>query len=124
MFLLAEQAYWQAEHHRAEKEEIKRRADVLKRWARLVKGLQIRRRLQTQYQRADTGVNLHGDNRDMNVNGNPTRTQRIVVRVSSADPEPDSVLQSSHNATTSEVGGSHTEVRHPRAASCSVVAFN
>jgi hypothetical protein len=116
-----EQAYWQAEHHRAEKEESKRQADVLKRWARLVKGLQIRRRLQAQYQRADAGVNLHGDNRDTNVKGDPTGTQLIVTQVSTADPEPGSVLQGSHGAAASGVGGSDLEVRHPRVTSSLVV---
>jgi xeroderma pigmentosum group C-complementing protein len=43
------QAYWQAEHHRAEKEETKRQAEVLKRWTRLVQGLRIRQRLVEQY---------------------------------------------------------------------------
>ena len=119
--LLAEQAYWQAEHHRAEKEESKRQADVLKRWARLVKGLQIRRRLQAQYQRTDAGVHLHGGNHDAIVPGNPTGTQRIVFQVSTADPEPGSVLQGSHDVATSEVGGSDPEVRYPRVTSALVV---
>ena len=118
---LAEQAYWQAEQHRAEKEEIKRRADVLKRWARLVKGLQIRRRLQTQYQRADAAVDIHGDDRDANVKGKTSGTQQIIVQVSTADPEPDSVLQGSHDVATSEVGESGPEVRYPRVTSSLVV---
>jgi len=104
---LVDQAYWQAEHHRAEKEEIKRQTDVLKRWARLVKGLQIRRRLQAQYQRADTGTNIDG-----NVNGNPTKKQQIVVEVSNTDPEPGPVLQGPHDVTASEAVISDTEVSH------------
>ena len=103
-----EQAYWQTEHHRAEKEEIKRQADVLKRWARLVKGLQIRRRLQAQYQRSETGVDLRGGTHDVNTKGKPT----IVVEVSSVDLEPNSEMPGSHDIATSEAGGSRIEVRH------------
>jgi len=94
---------------------------VLKRWARLVKGLQIRRRLQAQYQRTDTGAKLHGDSRGANVEGNPTSTQQIVPQVSTADPDPGSVLQASHDVAASEVGGSDIEVRHPRVTSSLVV---
>jgi len=86
----------------------------LKRWARLVKGLQIRRRLQAQYQRPDAEANLHGDSRAANVGGKPTGTQQTVVQVSTADPEPGSALQGSHDVATSEIGGSDAEVRHPR----------
>jgi len=115
--VLDEQAYWEAEHHRAEKEEIKRQADALKRWARLVKGLQIRRRLQAQYQRADTGINLHRDNRDVDVKEKTTSKQQIVVEVSSADPGPGPVLQGSRGVATPEAGGWDSEVHHPRVAS-------
>lgn len=114
MSSLAEQAYWQAEHHRAEKEEIKRRGDVLKRWARLVKGLQIRRRLQAQYQRTNTETELHGDNRDMDVKRKPTSKQQIVVQPSSAEPKPGPALQDSHDTKTTEGDGSGAEVHHPR----------
>ena len=93
----------------------------MKRWARLVKGLQIRRRLQTQYQRPDAQANPHGDRRGANVEGKPTGTQQIVVQVSAADPEPGSALQGSHGVATSEAGGSDTEVRHPQVISSLVV---
>ena len=76
----------------------------------MVKGLQIRRRLQAQYQRTDTGADPHGDTHDANTKGKPT----IVVKVSSADPEPSSELPGSHDGATSEASGSRTEVRHPR----------
>lgn len=114
--LFAKQAYWQAEHHRAEKEEIKRRADVLKRWARLVKGLQIRRRLQTQYQRPDTEANLHGDNCETDVKRTPTGKE-IAIQVSNMDPESGSVLQGPYGIGTVEGSGSVAEVRHSRVAS-------
>lgn len=110
MYVLAEQAYWQAEHHRAEKEETKRRADVLKRWARLVKGLQIRRRLQAQYQRIDTGAGIHGDDRNMDIQKSPANERQIVVQLSNADPELGSVLQGSHDVKPTESCGSGTEV--------------
>jgi len=114
--LLAKQAYWQAEHHRAEKEEMKRRADVLKRWARLVKGLQIRRRLQSQYQRPDTEANLHGDTRDTDVKRTPAGKQEITIQVSNMDPEPGSMLQGKHGVETVPGGGSVAEVRHSQMA--------
>ena len=114
---LAEQAYWKAEQDRAEKEEIKRQSDVLRRWTRLIKGLQIRRRLQAQYQRADAGTNLRGDDHDTNVKGK----QQIVVEVSSVDPEAGSVLQDSHDVATSKAGGSDTEIRHPPVGSSRVL---
>lgn len=98
------------ENHRAEKEEIKRRADVLKRWARLVKGLQIRRRLQAQYQRPDTETNLHGDNCDTDVKGTPTGKQEII-QVSNVDPEPGTVLQGPYGVETAKDGGLVAEVR-------------
>ena len=115
--MLAEQAYWQTEQHRAEKEEIKRRADVLKRWARLVKGLQIRRRLRAQYQRTDTGADLGGDTYGVKIKGKPT----IVVEVSSADLEPGSMLQGSHDTTLHEADGLGTEVCYPGVISSRVV---
>lgn len=118
-----EQAYWQAEHHRAEKEEIKRQADVLKRWTRLVKGLQIRRRLQAQYQRTDMGADLPTTTRDVDVRGKPTSEQQIVVDVSSADPELVSIQQVSHDRTTSVTGRSDTEVRYPVDGASSRVAL-
>lgn len=110
MCLLVEQAYWQAEHHRAEKEEIKRRTDVLKRWTRLIKGLQIRRRLQAQYQRTDTGADLHKDNCNADVERKPTSERQIIVEASSADPELGSALYASHDVKTPEGGGSGAEV--------------
>ena len=94
---------------------------MLKRWARLVRGLQIRRRLQAQYQRADTGANLHGDNRGANVEGKPSGTQQIVPQVSTANPEPGPVFQASHDVAASDVGGSDTEVCHPVVTSSLVV---
>lgn len=118
---MTEQAYWQAEHHRAEKEEIKRQADVLKRWTRLIKGLQIRRRLQAQYQRADAGTNLHVDTHDVNVKWKPTSKQQTIVEVSSVVPGPSSVLQGSCDAAPSEAGRSDTEVHHPRAAASHMI---
>ena len=93
----------------------------MKRWARLVKGLQIRRRLQAQYQRPDAEANLHGDSRAANAGGKPTGTQQIVVQVSTADPEPGSALQGSHDVATSEVGGLDAEVCHPQATPSLVV---
>ena len=93
----------------------------MKRWARLVKGLQIRRRLQTQYQRTDAGTSLHGDNYSANDEGKSTNIQRIVVQVSTADSEPGSVLQGLHDVEAPEVGGSNAEVRYSRIASSLVV---
>lgn len=58
------QAYWEAEHHRAEKEEAKRKADVLKRWTRLVHGLRIRQRLMEQYKGQDDKQTHPQENED------------------------------------------------------------
>ena len=113
MSWLVEQAHWQTEHHRAEKEEIKRRADVLKRWARLVKGLQIRRRLQAQYQRTDAGADLHGGDRDTDIQRKPTSKRQIAAPASTGDLELGSVLQGSHDVKTVEDHGSDAEVHHP-----------
>ncbi|EJC98123.1 Rad4-domain-containing protein [Fomitiporia mediterranea MF3/22] len=43
------EAYWEAEREAEEKEQIKRRERVIKRWTRLINGLRIRQRLQEQY---------------------------------------------------------------------------
>ena len=93
---------------------------MLKRWTRLVKGLQIRRRLQAQYQRVDVGANRRGDTRDVDAHGK----QHIIVEVSSADPEPGPTPRDSHDAATSEAGASDTEVRHPQGWLSSRVASN
>ncbi|KAF9814962.1 hypothetical protein IEO21_04812 [Rhodonia placenta] len=42
-------AYWEAEHDAEEKRRAKREEQVIKRWTKLVHGLQIRQRLQEQY---------------------------------------------------------------------------
>lgn len=88
--------------------------DVLKRWARLVKGLQIRRRLQAQYQQSDTGGDHRGDIRDVDASGKPTNKQQIVVGLSGTDPEPCSGLQGSHDIAAFEVGVPDAKVRYPR----------
>ena len=43
------QAYWEAEHAAAQKEQEKRHQAVLKRWTKLVHGLRIRQRMHEQY---------------------------------------------------------------------------
>ncbi|KAI9443725.1 hypothetical protein F5148DRAFT_784537 [Russula earlei] len=43
------EAYWEAEHVAAEKEQEKRQQAVLKRWTKLVQGLRIRQRMREQY---------------------------------------------------------------------------
>jgi xeroderma pigmentosum group C-complementing protein len=43
------QAYWEAEHAAAQKEQEKRHQAVLKRWTKLVHGLRIRQRMREQY---------------------------------------------------------------------------
>jgi len=75
--------------------------EVLKRWTRLVKGLQIRRRLQAQYPAGtDTGTHLL-DGRDVNVEGKSTSEPRIRRRSIDTVPESGSVLQ---DAVMSEAG--------------------
>ena len=90
--------------------------DVLKRWARLVKGLQIRRRLQAQYQRADTGGEPHGGIRNADIKRSPMSKQKIIVQAPSAGLEPDPALQDSHNVEASEAGESDANVRYPWAS--------
>ncbi|KAH8984346.1 hypothetical protein EDB92DRAFT_1887514 [Lactarius akahatsu] len=43
------EAYWEAEHAAAQKEQEKRHQAVLKRWTKLVRGLRIRQRMREQY---------------------------------------------------------------------------
>ncbi|KAH9053373.1 hypothetical protein EDB87DRAFT_1651420 [Lactarius vividus] len=43
------EAYWETEHAAAQKEQEKRHQAVLKRWAKLVRGLRIRQRMREQY---------------------------------------------------------------------------
>lgn len=87
--------------------------DVLKRWARLVKGLQIRRRLQAQYQRADMVTDLTGGAGDVNAKGELGSKRQIVVETSGAHPEFGSMLQSSHDTATPVADGLDVEVRYP-----------
>ena len=48
------QAYWEAEHVAAQKEQDKRHQAVIKRWTKLVHGLRIRQRMREQYGTAPT----------------------------------------------------------------------
>ena len=47
-------AYWESERDAEEKEQIKKRDRVLKRWAKLVNGLRIYYRLKDQYAKPAT----------------------------------------------------------------------
>lgn len=51
---IVREAYWEAEHAAAQKEQEKRNQAVLKRWTKLVHGLRIRQRMREQYGTAPT----------------------------------------------------------------------
>ncbi|KAA1469725.1 Rad4-domain-containing protein [Dentipellis sp. KUC8613] len=83
------EAYWEAEHDAAQKEQAKRQQNAIKRWTRLVQGLRIRQRLQEQY--ASSGQPSHAAGKEADANSSQPDERRLIVAMQDV-PQPGGFL--------------------------------